>query len=570
MNTEVFAEWMRRQGHRVVRTESSYWYDAAPGVFQAFPYHGLITPSEAEIRRLMLRRGVIAVRYSTPFESGRGVPSYHIVLREPYTLDLLKAQARNGVKAGMNRFKIEQIPFERLATEGWVLQQDTLARQDRLRSMTRAEWERICRAASDLQGFEAWAATAEGELAAAVIVARLDSTFCMPFALSHRRFLGEHVNNALFFCVSRELLQREGVESLFFTVQSLDAPANVDEFKFRMGLQPRLVRQCVDLNPLLRPFTTSLVHRCAQALMKKDPSNPSFAKAEGMLRFHLEGRKPPGEQAWPERLLAERGRVTPEPVVLANLKGIRVTTATPFDIDALVDLHCACFSRHDHIPVQLGRPFIQAVYRWFVTSPETSVLVARHGERIVGFTTLSDRPYNLPMLRACRGDLVKGLLGHPWAVLNAEILRRLLRGLFLRRRGPVQEKVAQIAFTGVDPTFQGQGVGKALKDTSILVCRERGMVAVTTGVRRQNHRARLLNERAGFAEVPALSTRRLIYLRLDLTDGRPPAEKAQTDAEAGGGPEGDFSGEGLPAGRKAVPPQGQRCTPGCSTARTPA
>ena len=37
MNSETFAEWLRRQGHRVYRTASSYWYEAGPRVLQAFP-----------------------------------------------------------------------------------------------------------------------------------------------------------------------------------------------------------------------------------------------------------------------------------------------------------------------------------------------------------------------------------------------------------------------------------------------------------------------------------------------------------------------------------------------------
>ncbi|MBK7294906.1 MAG: hypothetical protein IPI84_14350 [Holophagaceae bacterium] len=131
---------MRRQGYRVVRTEAVTG-NAAPGVFQAFPYHWVITPTHSEIQDLLVRNRIAAVRYSTPFDFPGGVVSYHITLREPYSLDQLKAQARNGVKAGLSRFKIEQIPFERLATEGWVLQQDTLDRQDRLRSMTQTQWE---------------------------------------------------------------------------------------------------------------------------------------------------------------------------------------------------------------------------------------------------------------------------------------------------------------------------------------------------------------------------------------------------------------------------------------------
>ena len=53
MNAEIFSEWLRRQGYIVVKTESSYWYDAWPRVFQAYPYHWVIQPEQAEINALL-------------------------------------------------------------------------------------------------------------------------------------------------------------------------------------------------------------------------------------------------------------------------------------------------------------------------------------------------------------------------------------------------------------------------------------------------------------------------------------------------------------------------------------
>jgi hypothetical protein len=303
MNAEVFAEWMRRQGHQVFRTASSYWYSAGPHVLQAFPYHWLISPPEEEINDLMLRHRIISVRYSTLLNSQMGKISYHIILHNPYSLDSLKAQARNGVKRGLKRCRIEQISFERLATEGWILQRDTLDRQNRLRSMTQAEWERICRSAADLPGFEAWAAVSGNELAAALIVCQIDNTWCVPYALSHRKFLNDHVNNALFYNTSCNLLARNGAEGIFFTVQSLDAPPTVDDFKLRMGLTPRPVRQRVDFHPWLRPLATSTMHKLFTGLLQHDSGNPMLAKTEGMLRFYVDGKQPLTHQRWPECLM---------------------------------------------------------------------------------------------------------------------------------------------------------------------------------------------------------------------------------------------------------------------------
>jgi len=541
MNAEIFAEWLRRQGHKVIRTKSSFWFDAGPGVFQAFPYHQLITPTRGEINRLMLEHGMVALRYSTALDSAAGMVSYHIVIQKPYELSMLKSQARNGVKCGMKHFKIEQISFERLATEGWTLQQDTLRRQGRLRSMKQEEWERLCRSAADLQGFEAWSATSNGELAAAIIIFRIDDLFYVPYALSHTRFLSDHPNNALFYTVSSELLEREGVSGIFFTVQSLDAPSNVDEFKIRMGFKAKVVCQRVDFSPFLRPFATSTIHASIRKLLRRYPLNPALAKAEGILRFHLEGKRPINEQTWPECLASEKSQILtsmghhiPEKETFKILEKIRspfnkdeaqqspqeetlqITFATQADVDELVELHMKCFSKFDHLAVQFGKKFIYAVFRWFVSSPGTYVLVARNANSLIGFTAISDRPYNIPMLRACKWEAILGMIKAPSSAFHPELIDRLFRYIFFKRDDNKNDSTASIAFTGVDPEWQGCGVGTILKNVSLQVCRERGMKSIVTGVRRLNARAKRMNESAGFVEVATLSTKHLIHLKLDL------------------------------------------------------
>ncbi len=309
MNAETFAEWLRRQGHKVLKTASSYWYEAGPRVLQAFPYHWLIAPSEDELGSLMFRHGILALRYSAPLDYRDGKISYHIVLRPPYQLDALRAQARNGVKNGLAHFRVEQISFECLAAEGWELQRDTLDRQNRLRSMTQDEWQRLCRAADGLPGFEAWAAVADTGLAGAVIICRIDDVFSVPYAMSRSCFLANHVNNVLFYTVSQEMLGRQGVREVFFTVQSLDAPPSVDDFKLRMGLLPRAVRQRVQFHPWLRPLCAGTSHRMLTRLLKRDDANPLVAKTEGMLRFHIEGKVSLREQSWPECLASQKNQL---------------------------------------------------------------------------------------------------------------------------------------------------------------------------------------------------------------------------------------------------------------------
>jgi len=112
MNADIFAEWLRRQGHSVVRTTSSYWYDKSSRVYQAFPYHWVINPTEEELIDLLRKKRAIALRYSTPVGSVSGCISYHVVYDEPsYTLDGLDRRSRQNIRKGLKNCRVEPISF---------------------------------------------------------------------------------------------------------------------------------------------------------------------------------------------------------------------------------------------------------------------------------------------------------------------------------------------------------------------------------------------------------------------------------------------------------------------------
>lgn len=389
MDTENLVEWFQRQGHQVIRTPSSWWYDAGPHVYQAFPYHQLISPSPDELRRLLLGRGVVAVRYSTPMSASEGAVSYHVVLERPYTLEGLSSKARNSVRRGLARFQVVPIPFARLAGEGWMLQHDTLERQRRTRSMSQQEWQRLCRGADGLPGFEAWGAVADGELAAAVLTARVGDTWCVLYALSRTRDIRDHVNNALFFEVSQKLLSRTGVARMFFTLQSLDAPESVDDFKFRMGLTPLAVRQRVVFHPILAPLASPATLAALQRLRVGREDDPILAKAEGMVRFYLQGRAPLDLQAWPKPLAAARdglldevaresGAAVPRPAVLAETTVDCQLPGLPTVATGVEDLHQ---SRTRSLKIAVRRRMTPDFERTFKRKTDTML---NKGRRLAG------------------------------------------------------------------------------------------------------------------------------------------------------------------------------------------
>jgi hypothetical protein len=310
VNADIFAEWFRRQGYKVIRTPSSYWYEAGSRVYQAFPYDWVIEPDEEELRNLLLKNNAIALRYSAPLRAKEGKISYHVVCENKgYDLGCLCRQTRQNVKRGLQSVSIEPIPISRLATEAWDLRQDTLERQGRTGAETREWWQRLCLSAEDLPGFEAWGAISEGKLVASFLAFKCDHCYHLLHEQSSTAHLESRSNNAIFYYVMHEAFKRHDISVAFFCLQSLDAPASVDQFKFRMGCTAKPVRQRIVFHPCFRPLVNSLAHRLVSRLLRQNQGNRVLAKAEGMFRFYLQGKRPLEEQDLPDCLSDCRDRL---------------------------------------------------------------------------------------------------------------------------------------------------------------------------------------------------------------------------------------------------------------------
>jgi len=310
MSPEVFAEWLRRQGHHVIRTASSYWFNQGPRVYQAFPYHWIIQPTETELLQFLRQTAAMGLRYSTSLDFPTGHISYHAIYEgNSYGFDSLGKWARKNVRRGLKNCSVEPISLERLSEDGWLLQRDTLDRQGRRLNLTKDKWETICSSAKDLPGFEAWGALCDGRLAASVITFLMDDCIYMLYQQCYREYLTEHVNNALSFVVTQTVTGRPQVRSILYGLHSLDAPANVDEFKFRMGYTAKAVRQRVVFHPRLTPFFNNATYKFVRLLSRLRPGDPVLAKAEGMFRFYLEGQRPLNQQTWPEVLTQPNSEV---------------------------------------------------------------------------------------------------------------------------------------------------------------------------------------------------------------------------------------------------------------------
>jgi hypothetical protein len=326
---EPFLEWLGRQGHTVVRTSSTYWYEASPRIYQAVPYDHEIVPSAEEIQRLLLDQYAIGLRYSTPVDKTEGRLSYHVVnTNTVYDLAQLPKKARYDVRQGMEYAGVEPIPFSRLAEEGWSLREHTLERQGRTGAETRAWWDRLCRSAEGLPGFETWAAIHDGQLVASLIACTIDGCCSVLYQQSLTDALPHGVNNVLTYCFTKATMARPGVTKVFYGLGSLDASENVDRFKFRMNYSAQPVRQRVVFHPWIRWLFNGMSHGLLRAAKRRWPERSAISKAEGMLRFYLEGKKPLAEQTWPD-CLAERRTQLLTPPLLSQRAAETATQAEP-------------------------------------------------------------------------------------------------------------------------------------------------------------------------------------------------------------------------------------------------
>ncbi len=525
MTPEIFAEWLRRQGHRVVRTRSSYWFDSGPRVFQAFPYHWIIEPTEDELHEFLRQENAIGLRYSTPMGAAVGACSYHMV-REGGAYDLkdVDSSIRAKVRKGLETCVVGPVPMERYAREGWTIERDTQERQGRRSRHGRHHWDLMVEAAEELEGFEAWGAEVDGRLAATLMFTRVDDCVDLLYQQSLREFLPLRVNNALLFAVTKDLVARPGIRLIHNGLHSLDAPASVDQFKQRLGYSARPVRQRVVFHPRIAPLIGPVAAGFLESLAAHYPQSDYLQKTEGLTRFFCNGKLPLVRQPFPELLEARRAAICREhgvpvfpPRKLPSLDSqeVRIAPATVDDFSALADLHLACLPAGSHFADELGPGFLRSAYRRLIRAQGTLVLAACLGKRLVGLAVLSSGPWERPLLRACKRQVLFGLLRRP-RVLFHPGWASWFSSTFFQAGARPEPGVGQIAVTLVASDVRGHGIGQMLSEASIQACRDWGMDAVTTSVHRDNVKALAFHARAGFQAVSGPDLGAMSHQRLEL------------------------------------------------------
>jgi hypothetical protein len=291
VDSAQYANFLQAIGHRVVPTQSGYWYDASRFFFLSAPSHRVYNPTDAELRSVMRRPPCLGVRFAAPLQSA-GKPSYQIVCDDrTYGLGTLSANVRSKVRRGLRRCTVGPVPFSLIASAGRSAHEDTLSRQRRQGILAGDRWDRFWAAAAGTPGLEGWGAWHGDTLAAFLVTVRFEDSVEFLLARSCSDELGAYPNNALIFHVAEEMLARRGVPEITFGLESLEPVGPLDQFKFSMGFRHRPIRQRVVFHPLLRAL---LRHAPVRAMVRRWTERRGadavfWRKAAGLMRFAEEG-----------------------------------------------------------------------------------------------------------------------------------------------------------------------------------------------------------------------------------------------------------------------------------------
>jgi hypothetical protein len=273
------AQFFERLGHRVVRTESAYWYDAHRHFYVSFPFHHLIEPDSTELSRLF--KGLCAgVRYFAPAR-GLGRASYALICRDrQYELDALSPNTRSKLRRGLKHCQVERLEPGYVKVHGKAAHEDTLRR---IRIRDPYSWEAYWQAVEASDCVEVWGALVGKDLAAYLVAVQADRCCQIMVARSSSDSLRFYPNNALIFTAVRDMLSRPEIEQIWFGAEPLEDASGTDQFKVSMGFIKAPIRQHVILHPLLRPaLRNRRVVRAISRLAERQPQNQFWRKLTGI------------------------------------------------------------------------------------------------------------------------------------------------------------------------------------------------------------------------------------------------------------------------------------------------
>jgi hypothetical protein len=279
MNAAEFGEFFARQGHRVVNGETCSWRAYKSFLFASIPYHRAVAPSSGEVLQVLLKGPGAVVRFPTDLGKGDRRVGIFLCTDRNYDFPSLHHKSRHCTRRGLENCVIKPVDFDFLARQGHELNVESFRRQGRPEAtVTESQWRSYCRTASGMPGFEAWGAWVHGNLAAFMVVARVEDSCYIDYQSCSTVYMHFRPNHALTFSVTRMLLARPEVNSVCYGHDSLVVPG-IDFYKERMGFERRPFGEGVVFNPLLRPLLSFGGRQIVAWAARNRPRSTAWRKA---------------------------------------------------------------------------------------------------------------------------------------------------------------------------------------------------------------------------------------------------------------------------------------------------
>ncbi|MHC4159149.1 MAG: hypothetical protein ACYSSO_08735 [Planctomycetota bacterium] len=281
------AEFFERLGHKVIKSESAWWYDVQPKVLLSLPYYKLIEPSPEESYGLLNKQKLRAIRHPTTLGSFGFTSTLAVNTNPNYNLSCQHQKARNQTRRGMENCIVEEIDFDYLVKDGLSLNQDTAARQGRESQYANPDyWRKYCMAAAATSGVSAWGAFVEGQLAAFLVAIEVEDWVEWVVNHSAPALLKKYPNNALAFRAAQHFFQKRGCRGICYGLGSLEPTPALDHFKQRMGWTLQPIKQHLIFSKKMRFAFSFAREPSLKVLSGIFPKNYAVRKATAMIRLY--------------------------------------------------------------------------------------------------------------------------------------------------------------------------------------------------------------------------------------------------------------------------------------------
>lgn len=297
MQASQLAQFFSAVGHKVIETESCYWYNAKPFLYKSLPVHRFVDPSPSELAQVLIKGPAFALRFPKAPDNPGPRGGMYVCSDRNYDFPVLSQNVRSRTRRGLARCSIERIEFDYLARYGYELTAETTIRQmGTMPSTTEAEWHRFCANANLSTDFEAWGAFVSGRLATFIVGMLVEDCYYIHLQKSASDLLKYYPNNALLFTVMKTKLACPQVAYISHGPKALAVGKGLDYYKTSMGFKMQPFTDYVAFNPVVKPFLMWKGDAVVNKLVRRYPGNLFWQRASRALRV-ARGEDPRAEES---------------------------------------------------------------------------------------------------------------------------------------------------------------------------------------------------------------------------------------------------------------------------------